>query len=365
MNRSFSLYLDLVRFVAACLVYVYHSNLRWLVEEKLPASNYGHSAVVVFFVLSGYVIAYVTATKERDWVNYSASRLSRVYSVAIPAILLTLALDGLGRSINPAYYDHPWDQFLVRTAAALAMLNEVWFVSITSFSNVPYWSICYEFWYYVAFGIYCFAPKRWAVGILLLMALLLGPKIVLLAPLWMMGVWLFHAKAPQAASRPLAWGLVLVSSMSIVGFHALGVGEWLSEWLKALIGPALHRELTFSKFFLGDYLLGLLVVANFVGMRQVADVFWPLLRPVQGLIRWLAGFTFTLYLLHQPLLMFWGTWIDGDAKDHRFWWLTTGAVAVSVVLIGMLTEARRGALRQKALAMLGSMQVAFQARRAA
>ena len=48
----------------------------------------------------------------------------------------------------------------MRGAASLLLLNEVWFVSITSFSNVPYWSICYEMWYYVAFGLVMFLPRR-------------------------------------------------------------------------------------------------------------------------------------------------------------------------------------------------------------
>ena len=44
MNRAFSIYLDLVRFLAACLVYLYHSNQRLLSTEILPVSNYGHSS---------------------------------------------------------------------------------------------------------------------------------------------------------------------------------------------------------------------------------------------------------------------------------------------------------------------------------
>ena len=99
--------------------------------------------MIVFFVLSGYVIAYVTATKERDWVSYSASRLSRVYSVAVPAIVLTLLLDALGRQLYPEAYAYPFDRFALRIIGSLLMANETWFVSIISFSNVPYWSICY------------------------------------------------------------------------------------------------------------------------------------------------------------------------------------------------------------------------------
>ena len=87
MNRSFSVYLDVVRFTAAFLVYLYHSNQRFLSEAILPASHYGHSSVIVFFVLSGFVIAFVTDTKESRLPAYAASRISRVFSVTVPAIM--------------------------------------------------------------------------------------------------------------------------------------------------------------------------------------------------------------------------------------------------------------------------------------
>ena len=160
MNKPFSIYLDLVRFSAACLVYLYHSNQRWLSESILPASNFGHSSVIVFFVLSGFVIAYITDTREKTFATYAARRISRVYSVALPAVFLTVALDAVGRQLHPVAYSYPFDNFLLRGAASLMLLNEVWFVSITSFSNVPYWSICYEMWYYVAFGLVMFLPRR-------------------------------------------------------------------------------------------------------------------------------------------------------------------------------------------------------------
>ena len=138
MNKGFSVYLDLVRFIAACLVYIYHSNQRLLVEEILPASNFGHSSVIVFFVLSGFVITYVTDTKENTWTSYWASRLSRVYSVAMPAIVLTLVLDTFGRNLFPALYaSYPYDQSLARLRGSFLFANEVWFISITSFPIFP------------------------------------------------------------------------------------------------------------------------------------------------------------------------------------------------------------------------------------
>lgn len=346
MNRPFSVYLDLVRFVAACFVYVYHSNQRWLIAEPLPASHYGHSAVIVFFVLSGFVIAFVTHEKENRWPAYVASRASRVYSVAIPAVVLTLALDAIGRQFNPAIYTYPFDQFVVRSGSSLALLNEWWFVSITSFSNVPYWSICYEGWYYIAFGALVFLPQRLGVSVVLLISLALGPKIVLLAPLWWAGVLLYRWQRLRTISTPLAWCLVVGSTAGICAFHALGVTELWTDFFKSVVGAARFDALTFSKFFAADYLLGILVFLNFAGMRQVAGSMGTLFGRIERPVRFVAQYTFTLYLLHQPLFLFWGSVLPGDAGHSAFWWRTTGLVAASVLLVGHVTESRRHGLRR-------------------
>jgi len=346
MNRAFSVYLDLVRFTAACLVYVYHSNQRALVEQVLPASSYGHSAVIVFFVLSGFVIAYVTDIKERDWPTYAASRASRVYSVALPAVFLTIALDAIGRSLAPSLYtSYPFDQIAARSGISLAMLNEVWLVSVTSFSNVPYWSICYESWYYAVFGVAMFAPAKWVAVIILGVALLVGPKIVLLAPIWLSGVLLYRWRRLQIQSGRSAFAILSLSIAGITAFHAVDLQSLGANVLKAAIGASLHEQLTFSKFFLSDYLLTVLVVANFAAMRFLAERsrdFWVAIeRPV----RFAAGYTFTLYLLHQPLFLFWGAVLRGDPKGLANWTWVTLLTGISVVVVGHFTESKRHVLR--------------------
>ena len=348
MNKGFSVYLDLVRFIAACLVYVYHSNQRLLVDEILPASNFGHSSVIVFFVLSGFVIAYVTDTKENTWTSYWASRLSRVYSVAVPAIVLTLVLDSIGRNLFPALYaGYPYDQFLIRSLGSLLFANEVWFISITSFSNVPYWSICYEIWYYAAFGILMFMPRRTAIALLLLLAAALGPKVILLAPIWGMGVLLYHWQTPRHLSIGISWWLFSGTVVAIILFHYLGVSPAITEWLKAQMGADLHREFTFSKFFPADYILGILVAANFAAMRNIAGQTEPLMKAIESPVKTLASYTFTLYLLHQPLFLFWAAVLRGDPAGYGYWLATTGLMAASVGVIGYYTENKRHGLRKR------------------
>ena len=345
MNPSFSLYLDLVRFGAACLVYLYHSNMRFLVADVLPASQYGHSAVIVFFVLSGYVIAYVTDTKEKTWTVYAASRLSRVYSVVLPTLALTLILDACGRSLYPEVYDYPFDQFGLRIAGSALMLNEIWFVSITYLSNVPFWSIAFEFWYYVLFGVVTFLRGGVRVWVGIALIALLGPKILLLLPVWVSGVALYRWKWLLDRSRAFSWCLVAISTIGISATHHIGVYQLWTDWLQAVVGPERFVQLTFARYFLGDYLLCALVFMNFAGVRIVADSLGPVIRRMERPIRLVVAYTFTLYLLHQPLFIFWAAVVRGNPGTYTYWWVVTCLTGVSVAVIGYFTENQRQRLR--------------------
>jgi peptidoglycan/LPS O-acetylase OafA/YrhL len=324
------------------------------------ASGYGHSAVIVFFVLSGFVIAFVTDTKERTWPRYAASRLSRVYSVAVPTVALTLLLDGIGRSLHPTLYAYPYDQIVVRVLASLAMANELWLVSITSFSNVPYWSIAFEAWYYVIFGLAMFVPPRYRVAAVLAAMLVVGPKILLLLPIWWAGVVLYRWQWLQATSKTFAWCLVVVSVLGIWGYHALEVYKAPAAFTEQWLGADLFKRLTFANLFLGDYLLAVLVFCNFAGMRRVAQDLSRVFLAVKGPVRWAASYTFTLYLLHQPVLLFWAAVIRGRPDQEWYWWSVTALMALTIILVGYLTENRREGLRTALQRRLESLAQRFQ-----
>ncbi len=348
MTRAFSIYLDLLRFLAACLVVVYHSNSRLIVEPILPFSTYGHSAVIIFFVLSGFVIAYATDTKEHHARAYWSSRLSRVWSLAVPAVLLALLLDAIGQSIAPDIYagNTTKDHAMLRVLTSLAFLNEIWFISITSFSNIAYWSLNYEVWYYAAFAIYAFGNKRWRWMLIGLLLLVLGPKIALLAPIWVLGVVIYRWEAAKSINEAAGWLLAGGSWVFLIAFEHYDVTNGLFEWLKTRIGPDLHRELTFSRWFLSDYLLAGIVFINFVGMRRIIFRMAGLFHALEKPIRLLAGFTFSIYILHQPLIYFFAALIDLPSSGYQRYAAVMACVALSIWLIGSVTEKRRFALRR-------------------
>lgn len=356
MNRSFSIYLDLVRVLSALAVVLYHSNLRLLSTDKLPFSNHGHAAVIVFFVLSGYVISHITATRENTPLEYWSSRLARFYSLALPAVLLTPLLDQLGEAMAPQFYDGrtTHDLAWLRIATSLAFLNEAWTLSIMSFSNVPYWSLCYEFWYYVLFAIHTFTRGRKRVLCCGVVMLLIGPKILLLAPVWAAGVVLHRSAALQRVGHAVGVALLLCSCVAYGLFHHAGLTEAGSVWLRQMIGPHWHQQLAFSRYFITDYLLALIVAGHFVGMRAIAAAL-PLER-IALPVRVLAAYTFSIYLLHQPLIQFYAALLNGDPSGPGYYLATMLAVFASIFAIGSVTEQQRHHWRRAIQRWLASPQ---------
>lgn len=347
MKKEFSIYLDLVRFTAALMVVIYHSNVRLLTTEKLPLGEHGHAAVIVFFILSGYVISYITSSKESEPLDYWSNRFARFYSLVIPAVLLCPLLDLAGEALSPQYYvDKTTHTFAwLRILTSLLYLNQIWTLSIISFSNVAFWSLCYEMWYYVMFAIIIYTRGKKRFWLTAAAMLLLGPKIMILAPLWALGVLLHRSERHFKLAEGHSWTLFLISWPLYALFQHFDLSEYGSLLLLKWVGPKLHNEATFSKYFLTDYPLALIISANFIGFRGIAHRFSATLLPLEKIIRWLSSYTFPLYLLHQPLLQFFSAVFNGDPVHKLFFVQVISTTLVSIILIGTLTERIRPSFR--------------------
>jgi peptidoglycan/LPS O-acetylase OafA/YrhL len=305
MSRAFSLYLDAVRFTAAMLVLLYHATA--IHKSGTIFTSLGHEGVVIFFVLSGFVIAYVADTRKQDFRGFMVDRGARIYSVAIPAIILTAVLDFSGFHIDPAAYPEgyrSWDLPVVRVITSALFLNQIWTLGIQLFSNNPYWSLNYEVWYYVLFGVLFFIDGRRRWWYFLLLCLFLGPKILLLLPVWWLGVWVYRSEFLAQLSTPLAWLCLVVSIAGAYWYldvHFVQLG-W--TWAEQLLGKELHSQLSFSREFIGDYYLGIMLALHFAGLRILLAQVQHLPRHLETTIRFLAGATFSIYLFHQPLIWF-------------------------------------------------------------
>jgi peptidoglycan/LPS O-acetylase OafA/YrhL len=342
MSRAFSLYLDAVRFLAALLVLFYHAN--WIYRPGVLFTSLGHEAVVIFFVLSGFVIAYVADTREQDFRGFLVARGARIYSVAIPAIILTAVLDAAGFHIDASVYPEgyrAWDLPMIRVMTSSVFLNEIWTLGVQLFTNVPYWSLNYEVWYYVLFGILFFFEGRRRWLIFLFLCLVLGPKILLLMPVWWMGVWVYRSDYLARLPIPLAW---LCLAMSLAGgywYVHINMGQLGWDYLQHLLGDELHLQLSFSRQFISDYYLGAMLSLHFIGLRVLLGRVKDLPTRLESAIRFLAGATFSIYLFHQPLLWFYSAVFSAVAEGMPRYLIVVPSTLLSIYLLSTFTEQKK------------------------
>jgi peptidoglycan/LPS O-acetylase OafA/YrhL len=290
----------------------------------------------VFFVLSGFVIAWVSDTRERTLEEYGLSRVARLFSVIIPAFVLTAVLDRIGTAVDPRLYSPEWGHNMAHPvidyALSAVFLGESWTIRVLPGFNVPYWSLNYEAWYYVLFAAAIFLQGRPRIAAVIVAALLAGPRILFLLPVWLMGVaaWRWRAEPPRQLGRPL----VLVCLAGFIALETLG-GERLfwhpsSGWLPP----------DSSAY---DFVLGALVAVFLIGLANVQLPTPP--ARFERLVRGLAGTSFGRYLLHYPLLNFFGTVVPGspDATLHRV--LVFGFALGGALGLASLIEPRKGALK--------------------
>jgi peptidoglycan/LPS O-acetylase OafA/YrhL len=310
MNPTLSSWLDLCRILAALAVFVGHSVALGVAPSELTLlwHRSADDAVTAFFVISGFVIAYTTRPGHSGAETYALARLSRVYSVAIPAVLFALALDLVGMRFDPSQYSptFQYPKLWLYLPLHWLFLGETWFGAIYPFSMAPYWSLGYEVWYYVLFGCITFlrGPTRMAVVALVLVAM--GPRILLLLPIWWLGVWLFRGIDRLPLGRPAAIALMAASLAAYAGYMFSGLRtatDAASQQLYALFNLVLplpfHRGSTVH--VLSDYVVALLFAAFVVGCASCRIDFG---KAGSAAIRAIAGYTFTFYLLHFTLLVF-------------------------------------------------------------
>ncbi|MFN3683208.1 MAG: acyltransferase family protein [Fimbriimonadaceae bacterium] len=314
-DSSASFDLDFVRGVSALIVLVGHwRNLFFVAYQDVAGptlldkaiyflTGYGHQAVMVFFVLSGFLVGSgVVRSMERgewSWSRYAVNRFTRLYVVLVPALLCCWLLDRLGMAVNGIHgiyagggYNGILPEPVADRHSLVVFLGNLAFVQTilvpTFGSNGPLWSLANEFWYYVLFPLLWVFAKRplRPDGLLAGAALIAGlvfvrPHIAWLFGVWLMGAALAFAPLPSLLSR-----------------------RWI-KWLAALGFAAIAVLIRFKRLgedVMPDYALGI-CFATWLGAVLVGGE-----RPRPTWYRYLARYlserSYTLYLTHLPLLVF-------------------------------------------------------------
>jgi peptidoglycan/LPS O-acetylase OafA/YrhL len=321
MKREVSVYLDFWRFTAALLVFAEHVS-SYVGGWIWHFASWGAEAVAIFFVLSGFVIAYVVDTREKHPGSYARARAVRLYSVVIPAMILTWVLDAIGEKYSPATYStslHMPDTLAIYLQS-LTFTHQIWNDQLHFGTNGPFWSLGFEAFYYVIFGLAVFVRGTVWVRCAVVLAVLLaaGPRISLYFPLWLIGVGVYRlsrsssgGEAAQESGRSradLLWAAVFCVTL-ILAWVVHAVGHSLHDYLK------IYQRYAFTAGFFGSagyfYLLGLLFGANLLAFGFLPGRWTRCVLAPAPVIQWLAGATFTIYLVNLPLLLFLNSVVPG------------------------------------------------------
>lgn len=334
IDTGSSIYLDSLRLISALTVVFVHTQAQLFparIHLSSPPVDVAHDAVVVFFVLSGFVIAHTTASNNRGARQYALARLSRLYSVVIPALFLTAIIESVVKYARYDLYEIysrgvSWPRYLM----AGSFLSEIWFFSAAPPMNGPLWSLSFEFWYYVIFGLWFYRNKGSRSFILPVAACFIaGPKIVLMMPIWMAGFAAYSLPKPGIDPK-LRWAMVLL-------FLTLTMA------LIMCLAPYPYKirttQFSYAGGFVTDWIIGLSVALG-LWMLPLADRLMQQAGWI-NVFRKIADLTFPIYVLHFPLLILWRTLFNYNIEHSwQLWQALVGICLVSAIL-GIIIEKQR------------------------
>jgi peptidoglycan/LPS O-acetylase OafA/YrhL len=357
-----SVHLDALRGVAAVGVCCNHLRDLMLADySSLPhrnplllvfylATGLGHQWVMIFFVLSGYLVGGSVlrsfALDQWSWRPYLLNRMTRLYAVLIPALLLGGILDaggihffGIAGIYGAKVGSHELTVAVQSRLHLPILLGNYTFlqgIRVPVFgSNGPLWSLANEFWYYLAFPLLamCVALRSTMLRRVLSLAVLgaifafTGREIALYFLIWLMGVAIHFLPAVHIR---LAWGrrlFILVAAAASVGTLA-----WCKE-----------SHSTWSDWVLGAVVGGLIYAI-------LCCSHTPAPRAYRWASHALSRSSYTLYLVHVPFIVFVAAWI-GRIRLPPSWdqFSLTAAVFLATLayaqVVWFLFERRTDSLR--------------------
>ncbi len=315
----------------------------------------GHQMVLGFFVLSGYLVGgavLASIRKGKDFLReYLIHRFVRIYIVTIPTLVLTFFVDSIGRGLpQPTFYDSPLFESHFAVSVFVGNVFNVQEILIPAFgTNGPLWSLACEFWYYICFPLLLLPLARNYSKLLRYGGFLLGAAIfVYLASasawfrfgflLWVLGALASLPRRPLIASR---WAALAIYVVTLALVRLLVRGPFLDahQWLQDAAD-----------------LMGSLVLCNLLlAVRHAPDEGWNLLRP--RFHHNFADFSFSIYSIHMPILIFWRAvadsvmgpeWAQRLATPAHWWTLLAVSCFIVAAAYGFsrLTEAHTGAGRR-------------------
>lgn len=350
------IFLNSLRGLAAIYVLIFHA--RWLLSESFSNRTYtahedflgkffdvlfsffrfGHEAVIFFFVLSGFLIHYSTIKGNSSliqkqgifWINFYIKRINRIYPPLIFALFFTLLIDFIGKNmIGFHVYDTGSKYFTLFLSTEnfslpvlIGNLVNVQGLLCRSFgSDIVLWSLSFEWWFYLLFPFfYLIHQKSMIAGALV--------QIILFIISVFFSGQLDLPILSAVFSKMLIWWLGVLLAEIYAG--NIQVSTFLLSFLVLTIPVAI---LWFSQdYLMGDLLWGIGFVGFFCFLFSLPGehIILRIINKLSGS----ANFSFTLYLLHLPILYLFHAYLiehNGGQLPYSYIWVFS--VSITIILL--------------------------------
>ena len=342
LSQESSVFLNLIRFIACEMVVVCHFLTKYQPEIHQASFRLGSAlggvAVLLFFVLSGLLICYSTLNKVGNpsyrFRNFFVDRFSRIYSGLVPALLIGAVIAVVIYITNYSYFVYLCSMqstpSLLTFGMTLAMLQRfpVAFFnslllpfglsfplpSVTPFGfNGILWTLAVEWWIYMVFGWLLMGSlalisrqNRSKAYNVLFFVVAVALSLILVGLLqefssviivWFVGALMMLAISSEAVrsklSRSLAArGLVALFVLALASaiFSGYTAFAWSGQYYDVFLGLQLSLFVFAGVLFLN-------------GNKGGLSSKWLLNKRV---VKWVtvgAGFSYTLFLTHYPIVV--------------------------------------------------------------
>ena len=295
--------------MAILLVFLFHLNI-----SSFPHGFYG---VDIFLVISGYLL-FLSLQRSQGILNlkgFTGKRLLRIFPPMLVLVLIVLLasiwLHDWEDIMNTArtgrhtlfctvnnFLRRTQDDYFAATAIETPFLH-MWYLAVTVQIYLIYAAGCIA---------YRFIPRKlatvivWGIGVC---SFLYGYSFqinsilqALHLPNWEQDGPVSHYSTLPRLWEPLAGGLILLLPAAGNKFKT---NLLTAAGLAAAILPAL------STHSIADYGVPLVVVGTMLIIRYMPE---GSLTPVLGnkVLMWIGGISFSLYLVHMPIIAFYHTW---------------------------------------------------------
>lgn len=304
-----SAYLDALRAVAANLVVVAHVLLRYFPDQH--AYRGGSAAVVIFFLLSGFLITQsMLGSASRPGLQFPgflADRVARIMTPFVPALIVVVLLNLF--VINSHHGQPGLNTGVVAFLGNLTMLMDYPLFQLLKLAHVdmwwrirpyntaePFWTVAVEFWLYIAVGLFFFCVlfgeriRRWYAWVLAAVSV---------------PVLLWNAAAGSGESLSLVWLMGAMAGYLIARVQGSTTARWKVLPLCIVVAGclALAGRINTAGFDPYNLQIAVLMAIIMFGVLLALNRIERIPNWLGAPVRFLASYSYSLYLTHNTVLV--------------------------------------------------------------